>query len=230
MSTRTAGGVSGEQAGITVVVVDDHGMVADGLQRTVAKLPGVASATVCASGDELLRYLSEGQHVDVCTLDLMMPGTSGLELIGILSNDWPDTRVLVCTANASAEVAVRCLRAGAAGFISKFRPARDFAAAVTRVASGERYVDADLMSEVVERLAGPSSGDEPHRTLSAREFAVMEALARGEAIKDIAAALYLSPKTVTTYRARVLAKLRLRSNAEVTAYALRHGLVHLDAV
>lgn len=230
MSTTLGDEAAGLPAGLAVVVVDDHGMVADGLQRTVAKLPGVATTTVCASGDELLRHLGAGRGVDVCTLDLMMPGTSGLELIGILADDWPDTRVLVCTANASAEVAVRCLRAGAAGFISKFRPARDLATAVTRVASGERYVDADLLSEVVERLAGPSTDDEPHRSLSAREFAVMEALARGEAIKDIAAALYLSPKTVTTYRARVLAKLRLRSNAEITAYALRHGLVHLDAV
>jgi len=214
----------------SVIVVDDHELVAEGLRRVVAEQPGHEVVAVLASGDALLAHLAAEPPPDVCILDLSMPGTSGLELVRLLHEDHPDLRLLVCSANASAEVAVRCLRAGATGFISKFRPQKDFVVALGQVARNERYIDADLMSEVVSRLTTEPSLTVRHERLSEREYDVMVALARGDSVKDIAAAMFLSPKTITTYRTRVLAKLEVRSNAEITAYALRHGLIELNAV
>ena len=214
----------------TVIVVDDHELVAEGLRRVVAEQPGLEVGAVLSSGDELLAYLAANPCPDVCTVDLSMPGTSGLELVRVLHDAHPAVRLLVCSANASAEVAVRCLRAGAQGFISKFRPQSDFVVALGAVARGERYIDTDMMSEVLSRLTAEPSESLRHERLSAREYDVMVALARGESIKDIAAAMFLSPKTITTYRTRVLAKLEVRSNAEITAYALRHALIELNAV
>jgi two-component system invasion response regulator UvrY len=213
-----------------VVIADDHELVSDGLRRLVEQAPGFDVVTVCRSGDDLLALLASGVEVDVCTVDLVMPGISGLELLRVLHSDWPDVRALVCSANASAEVAVRCIRAGALGFISKFQPGIHFMTALERVANGERYIDPDLMTDVVSRLASGPMGVHGYEMLSSREFAVMEALARGSSIKDIAAAMFLSPKTVSTYRSRILAKLSVRSNAEITAYAVRNGLIELDAV
>lgn len=214
----------------TVIVVDDHELVAEGLRRVVAEQPGFEVVAVLSSGDELLAYLAAHPAPDVCTVDLAMPGTSGLELVRLVRTDQPAMHLLVCSANASAEVAVRCLRAGATGFISKFRPESDFVTALAEVARGQRYIDADLVSDVVSRLTAEPSAADRHERLSEREYDVMVALARGESVKDIAAAMYLSPKTITTYRSRVLAKLDVRSNAEITAYALRHALIELNAV
>ena len=214
----------------TVIVVDDHELVAEGLRRVVAEQPGFEVAAVLASGDDLLAHLATHPAPDVCTVDLSMPGTSGLELVRLLHDAHPAVVLLICSANASAEVAVRCLRAGATGFISKFRPQADFVAALAQVARGGRYIDADLMSDVLSRLTTEPSPTVRHERLSEREYDVMVALARGESVKDIAAAMFLSPKTITTYRTRVLAKLEVRSNAEITAYALRHSLIELNAV
>lgn len=222
--------VVGEGSVTTVIVVDDHELVAEGLRRVVGEQPDFEVVAVLSSGDELLAHLAAGSLPDLCTVDLSMPGVSGLELVRLLRSDYPAVHLLVCSANASAEVAVRCLRAGAAGFISKFRPQAEFVVALRQVARGERYIDADLMSEVVSRLTAGTTGPVRHERLSEREYDVMLALARGESIKGIAAAMYLSPKTITTYRTRVLAKLEVRSNAEITAYALRHELIDLSAV
>jgi len=214
----------------TVIVVDDHELVAEGLRRVIAEQAGFDVPAVLSSGDELLAHLAVNAAPDVCSVDLSMPGTSGLELVRLLRDAHPGVHLLVCSANASAEVAVRCLRSGATGFISKYRPEADYLAALRQVARGERYVDVDLMSEVVSRLTAAPSSAARHERLSEREYDVMVGLARGDSVKDIAAAMFLSPKTITTYRSRVLAKLEVRSNAEITAYALRHALIELNAV
>jgi two-component system, NarL family, invasion response regulator UvrY len=213
-----------------VLIVDDHELVSDGLQRLVEQSPGFDVVTVCSSGDALLKMLADGVQADICTVDLVMPGISGLELLRVLRTDWPNVAVLVCSANANAEVAVRCLRAGALGFISKFQPGVHFMTALRQVADGQRYIDPDLMTEVVSRLAADPLARNGHEMLSSREFAVMELLARGQSIKGIAEAMFLSPKTVSTYRSRILTKLSVSSNAEITAYAVRNGLIELDTV
>jgi DNA-binding NarL/FixJ family response regulator len=212
----------------SVAIVDDHELVADGLRRLVDQSPGLRAAAVVSSGDELLTLLASGADIDVCSIDLSMPGLSGLDLLAVLSSQWPDVGTLVCSASTGPELAARCLRAGAAGFISKFRPGPDYIGAVRQVADGRRYVDPDLVSEVVDLLSVAESDGPAHQRLSERELAVMLGLARGVSIKDLAASLYVSAKTVSTYRSRVLTKMGLRSNAELTAYALGHGLVQLD--
>jgi two-component system, NarL family, invasion response regulator UvrY len=213
-----------------VVVVDDHELVADGLRRLVEQAPTMKVVQVCHSGDDLISYLAAGNHVDLCTLDLLVPGVSGLELLRTLGRRWPDVQVLVCTASANADVAARCLREGASGFISKFRPGSEFTRALRQVANGGRYIDEELMGDVVAKLAGRAGAERLHEGLSSREYEVLLALARGVSVKEIAESLFLSPKTVSTYRTRVLAKLNVSSNAELTAYALRNGLIELHTV
>jgi two-component system, NarL family, invasion response regulator UvrY len=213
-----------------VVVVDDHELVADGLRRLIEQSPDMRVIKVCHTGDELLAWLGAGNRADLCTLDLLVPGVSGLELLRTLGRSWPNLAVLVCTASANADVAARCMREGAAGFISKFRPGRDFTGALRQVATGGRYIDQDLMSDVVAKLAGRPGAERLHEGLSTREYEVMLSLARGVSVKEIAESLFLSPKTVSTYRTRVLAKLNVSSNAELTAYALRNALIELHTV
>jgi len=212
----------------TVAIVDDHELVADGLRRLVEQAPDLDVVAVLSNGDDLLRLLGSDQGVDVCSLDLSMPGRQGLDLLGTLAAQWPDMATLVCSSSVGPEVAARCLRAGAAGFISKFRPSADYVAALRQVADGRRYVDPDLVSEVVGLLSETEADGPPHHRLSDRELSVMLGLARGVSIKDLAGSLYVSAKTVSTYRSRVLAKLELSTNAELTAYALRHQLIELD--
>lgn len=211
-----------------VAIVDDHELVADGLRRLVDQSPGLEVAAVLADGNALVELLASGAAVDVCSLDLTMPGRSGLDLLGVLQAQWSSVTTLVCSASMGPEVAARCLRAGATGYISKFRPSGDYVAALRQVAEGRRYVDPDLMSDVLDMLAHAEPDGPPHSRLSERELSVMMGLASGVSIKDLAEQLYVSAKTVSTYRSRVLTKLNLATNAELTAYALRHGLVLLD--
>jgi two-component system invasion response regulator UvrY len=165
-----------------------------------------------------------GDAADVVVLDLAMPGVPGLELLEDLRRRKPNLPILVLSMYPAEQYAVRAIRAGASGYINKARPPSELIAAIRTVAARKHYVD----SETAESLAShvdATSAQLPHEKLSNREFEVVCLIAQGKSVSDIADQLALSVKTVSTYRSRILEKLALRHNAEITRYALRHGLV-----
>jgi len=212
----------------TVMIVDDHKVVADGFAHLIEREQTHEVLGIFTDDASFFQALRQGPRPDVVVLDLAMPGMSGAEILKVLRTTYPGVNVLVVSAAARPEVAARCLREGALGFLSKFCTAEMFIEAVGTVGKGGRYVDKSLFDQVISYLANKPLSGSSIDTLSSREYAVMEKLARGMSIKEISVALNLNAKTVTTYRTRLLKKLDLTSNAELTAYCLRHGVIEME--
>jgi DNA-binding NarL/FixJ family response regulator len=208
---------------IRVLLVDDHKVVRNGLRMMLAAYRDIAVVAEAADANEAMRCLHE-HEVDVVLCDIGLPGRSGLELLKMIKAQWPKLEVLMLTMYQEDMYAVRAVKQGAAGYLTKDVAEDVLAAAIRKAASGGRYVT----PTVAEKLAGALEGaaDRPaHETLSEREFQVLRLIAQGKSLNDIADALAISAKTVTGYRRRVLDKLELTSNAQLTRYALEHGLL-----
>jgi DNA-binding NarL/FixJ family response regulator len=205
-----------------VLLVDDHPVVRKGMKAILTDgLPGVVVGEA-GGGDEALPLLSDGW--DVIVLDLAMPGRSGIELLVEIKHRHPKLPVLIMSLHGEEQFAVRALKAGAAGYLSKAAAPENLVSAVTKVARGGRYVTEAL----AERLAGSVGGagaEMPHELLSNREFEVLRGIASGKTVSEIAAGMSLSVKTVSTYRARLLEKMQMSTNAELTRYAIENHLV-----
>ena len=208
---------------IRVLLADDHTMFREGLKQVLAREEDITVAAEAGNGAETLLLLREHQ-VDVLILDISMPGMSGLDVLGELRREKPALPILVLSMHPEEQYAVRVMRAGASGYLTKESAASELINALHRVAAGGKYVSQTLAEHLVEVLDS-GSVQVPHQLLSEREFQVMLRLASGESLREIADALYLSEKTITTYRARILDKLDLRNNVELTHYAIRNGLV-----
>lgn len=208
---------------IRVILADDHAMVREGIRRVLEERHGVSVVAEAASAEELLGQLSR-VPADVLILDIAMPGPGVVETLREVKALQPALRTLVLTAYPEADYAVRVLRAGAAGYLTKDRSLDQLVDAVRRVHRGGVHVSRSLGDALAARLLG-SEREPSHAELSDREFEVLRALAEGRAIKAIAARMSVSPKTITTYRGRLLQKLGLHSNADLVRYALEHGLV-----
>lgn len=206
-----------------VLVVDDHEVVRRGLVQIVGE--GVADAEFAGAGtgDEALALLEAGPF-DLLLLDLNLPGRDGLDVLGDVRRRWPGLPVLVISAYPEEEFAVRCLRAGASGYVTKDTLADELLAAVEKALAGGRYVSRSLAERLAELVAEPRP-DDPLERLSTRELQVLRLVALGRTLKEIAAGLSLSEKTVATYRARISDKLGVSTNVELTRYALKHKLV-----
>ena len=205
-----------------VLIADDHPIVRKGLRELVAGEPDMTVAAEAGDGLEVLRLLETGQY-DVVILDIGMPGISGLEVLGRIVPLYPSLPVLVLSGYPETELAVRTIRAGAAGYLNKEMAPEELVAAIRRVITGRRYV-----SPVVAELLAGFVGDvveSPHLLLSDREYQVMMLLSAGRTVSEIAAEIQLSVKTVSTYRSRVLDKMNLKNNAELMLYAIRNNLV-----
>lgn len=204
-----------------VLIVDDHGMLRRGVAAVLTEgLPGVV---VCeaATADEA-RALAAG--CDLVLLDITLGASSGIDLLTTLREAHPRLPVLMLSAHPEAEFAVRCLKLGAAGYVGKSASSDELLVAARKVLAGGRYITASLG----ERLAGVVGRDHvgaPHDALSSRELQVLRAVATGHSLKEIAAQLALSEKTIATYRARLSSKLGLSTNVELTRYALANKLV-----
>lgn len=208
---------------IKVLVADDHAIVRRGLRQILAETPDIMVGGEAANAQEVLD-LVRGQHWSVVILDLSLPGSSGLELLADLRKEKPDLRVLVLTVHPEDQYAVRAIRAGAAGFLTKESAPEKLIEAVRKIASGGRYVSAELAETLASALAGESRGA-PHERLSDREFEILKMLASGKTVSDVARELTLSVKTVSTHRTRILKKMGMKNNAELTSYAVRNRLV-----
>jgi DNA-binding NarL/FixJ family response regulator len=206
-----------------VLIVDDHPVVRAGLRRLLSDSAGIEVAGEADSARSALER-SRAEAWDLILLDMGLPDADGLELLTQLKLDQPNRPVLILTMRLNGELAVRALRAGAAGYLGKDTPPAAIVEAVRRAVSGRPHVSEWLAEQLALRVR--ADAEQPaHTHLSDREFEVLMLLAGGARPKDIAARLSLSIKTVSSYRARVLEKLSLSSNAELAIYALRHGLI-----
>lgn len=206
-----------------ILVADDHAIVRKGLTQIISSTLDLKVTGEAASGHEVLDLTRE-HPFDVVVLDLNMPDQSGLDTLKQLKAEKPDLPVLVLSMYSEQQYAVRVLRAGASGYLTKESAPEQLVEAIRKVAAGGKYVSAAVADALLGLL--DADPDQPlHATLSDREFQVMRLLASGKSVSDIADMLSLSVKTVSTYRARVLEKMSLGSNAELAQYALRNELI-----
>ena len=208
---------------IRVILADDHAMVREGIRRVLEERHGASVVAEAASTEELLARLHR-VTADVLILDIAMPGPGVVETLRQVKAIQPGVRTLVLTAYPESDYGVRVLRAGASGYLTKDRSLDQLVDAVRRVYRGGVHVSRSLGDALAARLLEPE-GAPAHTGLSDREFEVLRGLAEGQPLKAIAARMSVSPKTVTTYRGRLLQKLGLHSNADLVRYALEHGLV-----
>ncbi|GIV57739.1 MAG: DNA-binding response regulator [Rhodothermaceae bacterium] len=208
---------------IRILVADDHTVVRRGLVQIISETMDLKVTGEAATAADVLS-LVRSQPFDVVVLDLNLPDQSGLDTLKQLKAEFPSLPVLVLSMYGEEQYGVRVLRAGASGYLTKEKTADELVKAIRKVAGGGRYVSAAMAESLLDLL--DADPDLPlHATLSDREFQVMRMLAEGKSVSEIAEMLALSVKTVSTYRARVLEKMNMKSNAELARYALEHDLI-----
>jgi DNA-binding NarL/FixJ family response regulator len=208
---------------IRLAIADDHPIVRQGLRRIVSEGAGISVVGEASTAAELFRLLA-GAAVDVVLLDVSMPGSTFVETLKDLREKHPSVKVLVLSVHPEDQWAVRALRAGAAGYLTKDHSPEQLVEAVRRVARGGKYVS-EVLAEKLAGLVDNGRTGAPHERLSDREFEVLRALGSGMAVKEVAEQLKLSAKTVSTYRARLLEKMGLKSRADLVRYVVEHDLL-----
>jgi DNA-binding NarL/FixJ family response regulator len=217
---------------IEVILCDDHALIRRGIRDTLSDASDIRVVGECGDYGELrnlMRTLSSvdsgrAAPCDVLLLDINLPGRSGLDALHALKDEGSTIKVLVVSMYPEDQYAIRALRAGAYGYVNKGGDPQLLVQAVRTVAQGRKYVTPEIAQMLVESLTAPAS-ESPHSKLSDRELQTLVMIASGKRLADIAEDLTLSPKTVSVYRARVLEKLGLANNSELTVYAIRNGLV-----
>jgi len=208
---------------IRVVIVDDHALIRRGIRESLTEAGDIS--VVGEAGDYGgLRQLLREIEFDVLLLDINLPGRSGLDALHALAEDAQRVRALVLTMYPEEQYAIRALKAGAMGYLNKSADPATILAAVRTIHGGRKFITPAIAEALAERLS-VDPNEKPHERLSDREFQTLTRLASGQRLSDIAAELHLSPKTVSVYRARVLEKLSMQSNADLTTYCLRNGLI-----
>jgi two-component system, NarL family, invasion response regulator UvrY len=206
-----------------VLITDDHAVLRRGLRQILEDGFGKVQFGEAANASEAIEQVAR-EHWDLVVLDITMPGRTGLEALKEIKAIKPNMRVLVLSVHSEDQFAVRVLKAGASGFLNKDSAPEELVKAVRKVLAGGRYVSASLAEKLAFNLDHPN--DQPlHQTLSDREFQVLRMIGSGKTVSEIAVELGLSVKTVSTYRSRILEKMQLSTNAELTRYAFEHKLV-----
>jgi DNA-binding NarL/FixJ family response regulator len=211
---------------IRVLLADDHTVVRDGLRHVLERAGGFEIGGEACDGATTIA-LVRSTPAQVLVLDLSMPGRNGLELIPQIKQEQPALRVLVLTMHAEQQYAVRAFKAGASGYLTKESAGTELVNAVTKVASGGVYVSTTMAERFAQSLNEPAD-TLPHQRLSDREFDVFRRLAAGKTLSEIAQALCVSVKTVSTYKSRILEKMQMPHEAALVRYAMRHDLVGDD--
>lgn len=210
---------------VRVLIVDDHRIVREGLRQVLADYEGIVVVADAAHGGEALQCLRASRGgVDVVLLDIALPGRDGLEVLAQIRSEFAGLPVIMLSTYPDNQFAVRCIRAGAAGYLNKSADPDDIVAGLRKAAAGGRYLTpsvADLLANAVSEV----SAHAPHESLSQRESQVFRLLAQGQSVGQIAALLNLSSNTVSTYRARILEKTGVRNDVELALYAVRQQVV-----
>jgi len=205
-----------------VLIADDHALLRSGLKQALVGDRRIRDIGEAATGQQTLDMLRQGEW-DLLILDINMPERSGVDILKHVKTGFPALRVLVLSGFPERQYAVNVLRAGASGYLTKDSAAEELMKAVGTIIQGRRYISSTLAELLVEDI---DATDTPlHTQLSEREFQIFTKLAAGRSVSDIASELYLSVKTISTYRSRVLEKMNFRTNADITTYALRNGLL-----
>jgi two-component system, NarL family, invasion response regulator UvrY len=208
---------------IKTLIVDDHAIVREGLKKILAESPDIEVVSEAVDGIQAASIVCS-QPLDVVVLDISLPGRSGLETLKIIKDEYPKLPVLMLSIYPEEQYAVRSLKAGASGYLTKESAPNQLVIAIRKVASGGNYVSAALAEKVVCGLQ--SDLKNLHENLSDREFELLRMLASGLTATQIAGRLSLSIKTVSTYRTRLLEKMKMQNNAELINYAIKNGLVY----
>lgn len=208
---------------IRILIADDHAVVRRGLAQIVREAGDIEVAGEAGDYAGVMAFLHAAE-VDVVLLDISMPGRSGLEILKSLRERYAKLPVLILSMFPEDQYALRALKLGASGYLTKDSAPQLLVDAIRAAAAGRRYVSPELALLLANYVSGPDERA-PHERLSDREFETLRLIAAGRKLSDIAEALHLSPKTVSVYRARVMEKMQLKSNAELTHYAVRHGLI-----
>jgi two-component system, NarL family, invasion response regulator UvrY len=209
---------------IRVMIVDDHAILRAGVREMLQDEEDISVVGEAGSAEETLQLLANGTEVDVVILDVTLPGQSGLDLLKTLRRDRPELQILVLSMHPERSFAVRLMRAGANGYVPKMIVPDELIRAVRAVGAGRRYIT-PIVAELLASEAASEEDGPLHNRLSERELQVFTRIARGVSPAVMANELGLSVKTVSTYRARILEKMAMRSNAEIAAYAVRNQLV-----
>lgn len=211
------------ETGMRILVVDDHAIVRKGLIQIISEVPGMHMVDEAGNGIEAMQMLLEKDY-DIVLLDISMPGKSGLDILRTIKNKRPKIPVLVLSVHPEEQYAIRAIKAGASGYLTKDSAPDELIAAIKKISKGGKYVTTSLAEKLLYELE-PSDEKPGHEILSDREYQVMCMFALGKTLKEIAKELSLSIQTVSTYRMRILEKMRMSTLAEVIRYAIKHGLV-----
>jgi len=207
---------------VRILIADDHPLFREGLRRILAGCPDFNVAGEASNGQEVFEKVWNNEY-DMVLLDIAMPGTPGLEVLKRLKNEKPKLPVLVLSMYPEEQYAVRVIKAGASGYLTKESASEELITAIRRISGGRKYIT----SSIAERLADdvdPTDEKPLHDTLSDRELEVFRMIAAGKTTTQIAEELFLSVKTISTYRSRILEKMKMKTNAELIHYAIKHNM------
>ena len=207
---------------IRVLIADDHAIVRQGLRQILSDTPDLTVSGEAENGVQAVQMVRAGEW-DVVLMDVSMPDRNGIDALKLIKKEYPRLPVLILSMYPEEQYAIRTLKAGAAGYLTKQSAPELLVTAIRQVASGKKYVSPSLAEELANAI-GDDSERPPHEKLSDREYQTLCMIASGKTPTEIAEALNLSVKTVSVYRARLLEKMNLRNNAELTHYGLKHGL------
>ncbi|MBL0182168.1 MAG: response regulator transcription factor [Chitinophagaceae bacterium] len=208
---------------LRILIADDHTIVRKGLKQILLEEFSNAVIDEVPDAEELIKKVM-AQKWDVVVSDLSMPGRSGLDALQQIKSSYPDLPVLILSIHPEEQYALRALKSGAAGYLSKDTAPDELVKAVKKVLLGKKYISQAIAEKLADSFSSASTR-QPHETLSDREFDVMKLLANGKSVSDIADMLSLSVTTVSTYRARVMTKMNLKSNSDLTKYAIENKLI-----
>lgn len=207
---------------IKILIVDDHPIVQEGLRQILMRMPDIKRVDSASSGTEAIKKAKAEQY-EVIVLDISLPDMNGLDVLKVLKNEKPDTPILMLSIYPEEIYGIRTLKAGAAGYITKESAPQEFITAIRTIIAGRKYVSSSMGERLVTELK--SIERLPHERLSDQEYKIFVLIAQGKMLKQIADELFLSVKTVSTYKSHIRKKMNLHSDSEITYYAIKNGLI-----